>query len=66
MLELLCGEGGLLLIERVMARVVEFFACDLFGLDSRDVERARTLQYGPPAPPPAPDRRSQVVVRFGR
>ncbi|GHD58584.1 hypothetical protein GCM10017083_41760 [Thalassobaculum fulvum] len=59
-------EGGVLLIERMMARVVEFIACDLFGLDSRDVERARDRQFGPGTPPPAPRERRQVIVRFGR
>jgi len=59
-------EGGVLLIERMMARVVEFIACDMFGLDSRDVEHARERQFGPRTPPPAPSDRRQVVVRFGR
>lgn len=56
----------MLLIERMMARVVEFIACDMFGLDSRDVEHARERQFGPRTPPPAPSDRRQVVVRFGR
>ncbi len=59
-------EGRVLLIERLMARIVEFIACDLFGLDSRDVERARIREFGPPAPPPAPAKGRHVVVRFGR
>lgn len=55
----------MLLIERLMARIVEFIACDMFGLDSRDVERARAREFGPP-PPPAPAKGRHVVVRFGR
>lgn len=55
----------MLLIERMMARVAEFIACDLFGLDSRDVERARDREFGPVSPPPAPKDR-HVVIRFGR
>lgn len=56
----------MLLIERLMARVAEFIACDVFGLDSRDIERARARDYGPPSPPPAPAKGRHVVVRFGR
>lgn|GEM_PF-740370 len=54
------------LIERLMARIVEFIACDMFGLDSRDIERARAREFGPTAPPPAPAKGRHVVVRFGR
>ena len=56
----------MLLIERLMSRVVEWITCDLFGLDSRDVERARTREFGPPSPPAAPSKGRHVVVRFGR
>ncbi len=56
----------MLLIERIMARIVEFIACDMFGLDSRDVERAREREFGPSTPPPAPPKGRHVVVRFGR
>lgn len=61
----------MLLIERLMARLTEFIACDLFGLDSRDIERVRAREFGPPGPPPSrPGDRHvgdrHVVVRFGR
>jgi hypothetical protein len=52
-----------LLIERMMSWVVGFIACDLFGLDSRDVTRARRVHSGDPRPP---QRDRQVIVRFGR
>ena len=54
------------LIERLMARVAEFIACDLFRLDSRDIERAREREFGPVSPPPGPARGRHVVIRFGR
>lgn len=57
----------MILIERVMAAVAAFLACDLFGLDSGDVERARRERDGPAAAPPGhPAGGRQVVVRFGR
>lgn len=56
----------MLLIERWMARVVAFIACDVFGLDSRDVERARARDLGRKAPAAVRPRDRQVVVRFGR
>lgn len=56
----------MLLIERLMARIAEFLACDLFGLDSRDIERVREREFGPRTPPPAPSAGRHVVVRFGR
>lgn len=56
----------MLLIERLMARVAEFIACDVFGLDSRDVERAREREFGPVSPPAAAAKDRHVVVRFGR
>lgn len=56
----------MVLIERIMASLATFIACDLFRLDSRDIARARGE---PPArgtcgSEPRDDR--QVIVRFGR
>lgn len=53
----------MLLIERAMAAVAQFIACDVFRLDSRDIERVRAEQY-PPVRPRSDDR--QIIVRFGR
>ncbi len=55
----------MLLIERVMAAFAGFLACDLFKLDSRDIERARADRFPPPKPPASSEKR-QVIVRFGR
>ncbi len=54
----------MLLIERVMAAFAGFLACDLFKLDSRDIERARAERY--PPPPASAEKQRQVIVRFGR
>ena len=56
----------MLLIERVMAALAGFLACDLFKLYSRDIERARAERFPPPTPPPATAEKRQVIVRFGR
>jgi hypothetical protein len=56
----------MLWIERVMAAIAEFIACDLFGLDSRDIERVRQQERGDTEIGPAGRRNTQVVVRFGR
>ncbi|MEQ8393781.1 hypothetical protein [Thalassobaculum sp.] len=56
----------MLWIERVMAAIAEFIACDLFRLDSRDIERVREQEYGGTEVCPAGRRNTQVVVRFGR
>jgi len=55
-----------ILIERLMASLVTFIACDLFRLDSRDIARARgePPSRGPSRPVQRDDR--QVIVRFGR
>lgn len=59
-------EVGVVLIERLMASLVAFIACDLFRLDSRDIARVRDERAGrTPGRPAARDNR-QVVVRFGR
>lgn len=58
----------MILIERVMAAVAAFLACDLFGLDSCDVERARRERDGAAAAAPRglPGDGRHVAVRFGR
>ena len=53
-------------IERVLAAIAEFIACDLFKLDSRDIERVRERERGrAPVHRTAPQD-SQVVYRLGR
>lgn len=56
----------MVLIERLMATVVAFIACDLFHLDSRDIARARDERSGPAPCRRLPRDDRQVVVRFGR
>ena len=52
----------MVMIERILARIVEFIACDLFMFDSEHVTRARPA----PIPVRVTSRQRQVIHRFGR
>lgn len=57
----------MLRIERWMSALAEFIACDLFRLDSRDIERIRDMESGRSARHGTASRDDrQIVVRFGR
>lgn len=53
-------------IERVLAGIAAFIACDVFKLDSRDIERARERERGPAPAREGLRQDCQVVYRFGR
>ena len=52
----------MIMIERILARILEFIACDLFMFDSEHVTRARPA----PVPVRVQSQRRQVINRFGR
>ena len=52
----------MVMIERILARILEFIACDLFMFDSEHVTRARPA----PIPVRVHSQRRQEIHRFGR